>query len=251
MNQHDRCKPGESHRGVFHDVTRSLGVKIRLRRAPALFLAALLVAAPVVAQEDVRQGVFALGMLDEVATGDTLVYAHQRSGSATSAEGLPAIAEGSIEITLEAADDGTRKALVSLDEGERKRELSPFPGAAGNPVLMILLETNTQNMATATGGSPFYIRNRIREALVATGEGAPVTLADGEAEGRHFNVRPFADDANRDRMGLYAGLEIDVILSDAVPGGVASIEAAIDPGPDGAPALHETLSFDRIEETAQ
>ena len=28
--------------------------------------------------------IFALGMLDEVATGDTLVYAHQRSGSATS-----------------------------------------------------------------------------------------------------------------------------------------------------------------------
>src|SRR5690554_5360268 len=125
---------------------------------PAMLAAALLAAAPVAAQ-DTPDGVFAIGMLDEVATGETLVYTHQRSGNATGAESFPAITDGSIAITLEPAADDARKAQVSLDDGARKRGLSPFPAAAGNPVLVVFLETSTQNMATATGGNPFYIRN--------------------------------------------------------------------------------------------
>ena len=221
----------------------------RPRRLAALLLAALLAAAPAAAEGEAN-GIFALGQLDTVATGDTLVYAHRRSGSATGPDALPPI-EGRVEVTLQpAADGGSRAAHVALVEDARTRGLPPFPATGGNPVLLVFLETGMRNMATATGGSPFYIRNRIREALVGAGEATPVALdlAGGTVEARRFTVRPFADDPNRARMGAFAGLEISLVLSDEVPGGIASLEAVTGPGPDGAPALTETISFERMEE---
>ena len=44
--------------------------------------------------------------------------------------------------------------------------------ASANPLLLYFLETTVRAMAEATGGSPYYIRNRIREALVAADLGA-------------------------------------------------------------------------------
>ena len=36
-----------------------------------------------------------------------------------------------------------------------------------HPILLFFLENVVRSMATQTGGSPYYIRNRIRDSLVA------------------------------------------------------------------------------------
>ena len=90
-----------------------------------------------------------------------------------------------------------------------------------NPLLLYFLETTVRVMAEATGGSPYYIRNRIREALVASDLGA----ADG-AE-REVTLTPFAADPNRRADGRVRRPE---------PSGCASIP--------GAPARILELSAD-------
>ena len=90
------------------------------------------------------------------------------------------------------ADDG-KPALRLVRETEGKAQpVGTFPPGVANPLLLYFLETTVRVTAEATGGSPYYIRNRIREALIAADGGAE------EAEGgRAVTLTPFAADPNR------------------------------------------------------
>ena len=89
--------------------------------------------------------------------------------------GLRAVADGRL------AARGRRRAgragaAADREEDGEDAPVGTFPPAWPNPVLLYFLETTVRAMAEATGGSPFYIRNRIREALAAAGsalEGEP------------------------------------------------------------------------------
>lgn len=202
---------------------------------------------------EMPNGLFELGVLDVVETGDKLVYSRERVGSITDGESVPEIADGSVEIALSQAESGERAAHVVLVEGGRERRFNPFPGTAGNPLLMVFMETNVHTMAAATGGSPFYIRNRMREALRREQPGEPVTLdlAAGAVAGERYTFKPFAGDPNSSRMGAFSELEISFVLSPAVPGRFARMEVVAGDDAAGAPALRETISFERIEESLQ
>ena len=50
---------------------------------------------------------------------------------------------------------------------DKPQPVGTFPAGVANPLLLYFLETTVRATAEATGGSPYYIRNRIREALVA------------------------------------------------------------------------------------
>ena len=80
-------------------------------------------------------------------------------------------------------------------EGGEAVPLGTFPSGAANPLLLYFLETTVRVMAEATGGSPYYIRNRIREALVAS------DLGSVQGEAREAVLAPFTHDANRDADG--------------------------------------------------
>lgn len=84
---------------------------------------------------------------------------------------------------------GARLSLV-LDD----RPVGDFARESAHPAVMFFLESTVRHMAEATGGSPFYIRNRIRDALARAPLDVPVT--------------PFADDPNRARMGDFAALTL-------------------------------------------
>ena len=113
---------------------------------------------------EAQDRLFAVGVLDGVATGHRLVFDHQRRGSFDAAV-LPPIEDGEIEVALASGGSGGRVAEVTLREGGRRRTLDPLPAAAGHPLLLVFLETVVDDVARLTGGSPFYIRNRMREAL--------------------------------------------------------------------------------------
>lgn len=113
---------------------------------------------------------------------------------------------------------GPRLALA-----QDERPLGDFAPESAHPVVMYFLESIVRHMAEATGGSPHYIRNRIREALAA----APLGVA----------VQPFAEDPNRARMGEFAALTLRFGLGER---GVLSLSADGGGGPDG---YHETLTL--------
>ncbi len=101
---------------------------------------------------------------------------------------------------------------------------------------MFFLERTSRQIGAATGGSTFYIRNRIKDALVGTGEVAPVTVAwDGrEVPATEVTLTPFQDDPHRSQLGPFADMEIRVTVSEAVPGWYHSLVA--ETPPDGAAA---------------
>lgn len=198
------------------------------------------------ASEGVHQGLFATGVLDGIESGDSIVFQHHRAVEPNTPL-LPDIA-GTAEVTVAPAEGGGRQAQVSLLADGRARPVPPLPAEAGHPLLLIFLESAVRTVAEATGGSPFYIRRRIRETLWTGGDGEPIEVQyDGKAvDAEELIYRPFAEDPNRARMGGFADLELRFVLSEAVPGRIAMLELQA-PSAGGAPQVTETLRLEGLE----
>ena len=205
------------------------------RTGPGLALLLVLALAGPAGAESGTEILFSPGQLGGVAAGETLVYAHDR---AAMPEALAPAASGTWRLAVETRNEA-RAALLSIGrEGRTPRLLDPFPAGeeAGNPVLMAFLETVTRRIAEASGGSPFYIRNRIRDAFRAGGEVGPA--AEGPEDARRIAYRPFEGDPNAARLGPFAGLSLAFTVADSVPGRLLSLTAET-AGAD--PAYRETL----------
>lgn len=217
-------------------------IRIARRPAAALFAVALLLAAAPDTQAATAQDrIFAVALLDAVPTGEDLVYDHDRAVAFVS-ERLPAIAGGRLELALVESAEGKREARVAFFDEPQVRRLNPFPADGGHPLLMVFMETAVHGMAAATGGSQFYIRSRMREALRTQSDPVPVllTYSGQEVTGERYRFRPFLDDPNRERMGPFADMEINFVVSDAVPGTFAAV--ALQTGEvEGVRVLEETM----------
>lgn len=124
-------------------------------------------------------------------------------------------------------DDQARVERLAADGEGPAQLVGSFDAARGNPVGMVFLERTVRSISGATGGSPTYVRNRIRDALGAPGEAEAVTVAwdGGTVQATAVALVPFANDARRAELGAFADLEIRVVVSDAVPGWYHSISA--------------------------
>jgi hypothetical protein len=170
-----------------------------------------------------------------------VIYAHTREGTAT--ETVRPVTDGEVSLTVQAGSDGALEALVRMRSDGRERELHPFPISAGNPLLISFLEMSLRAMANATGGSPFYIRNRIKDTFRNEGEVAPVeAMFNGERiEADEVVFAPFATDANRGRMGAFADLTLRFVMARSAPGGFLSLSAVSGLDEDGTPAFREEM----------
>jgi hypothetical protein len=148
----------------------------------------------------------------------SLAYGESRSVPASDALTVKAVADG--EVRLEAVDgaDGRELRLVRV-EGTAATPVGSFPVGVANPLLLYFLETTVRVMAETTGGSPYYIRNRIREALVAS------DLGTAEGKARAVTLTPFAADANRSRMGAFGDLAIRLRFDPGAPGRILELSA--------------------------
>jgi hypothetical protein len=216
-------------------------------RACATLVAILALALPLAAGE-AQDRVFATGVLDAIPEGQSILFEHARSGTFDPAA-VPLIEDGEMVVEIDTSDAGMRQAIVTLREAGPPRRLDPMPAGAGHPLLLIFLETTARNVSALTGGSPFYIRNRMREALGTEGVAEPVEIAldGGAAEAERLVFRPFAEDPNRERLGDLADLELRITVSGAVPGGFERLEAVAAPDPGVAPAYSEVIAFLRAE----
>jgi hypothetical protein len=223
---------------------------VDLKRAVAATLLALALTTPTaVAAGPAGDRVFTEGALNGVPVGSALIYGHLRDGAA-GGEQLHPISDGEVRVTLRSGPDGSREAVVALSANGRLRELNPFPASVGNPLLLTFLESSLRAIARVTGGSPFYIRNRMKEALRDGGEIAPVTASVGgeELAADAVTFHPFANDKNRHRMGDFAGLELRFVMSDQAPGGFVLFSATTRSGADGSIAFREEIALREVRE---
>ncbi|TBN52349.1 hypothetical protein EYF88_04430 [Paracoccus sediminis] len=123
--------------------------------------------------------------------------------------GFLPIDEGSVALT-QAVDPSDQQPVLELIQttDTRTRQIGPFPISGGDPVLTFFLEQTTRDMARLTGGSPFYIRNRIKESLA---QGGQITRADNGTVAR---FQPFTADPNAARMGGFQTLTLTFVLDD-------------------------------------
>lgn len=223
-----------------------------LLAATALALAAM----PLRAEEppkDFSAAERALFMTDQLAKlrpPTTLRYQFHRSGS------LEPAFDDKVSIALKARSSGRCcDATGEFLSGERKIELPPVEGAAGNPVTLFFLERDVREMERLTKGKSAYFRKRIRMAIFEGAQQRAVTLRyRGKAvAGREFTITPYLDDPNRPRFEQLATKRYVFTLSDAVPGGVYAIRALVADaakGPQATPLLAEELLLEGADDAA-
>lgn len=183
---------------------------------------------------------FRNGTLDAVPRDATLTYRRDVSNALKP----EAASRDSGTIALSISEDDRPVAEIDFRQGEQHRSLGTFPASVGNPMIMYFYESVVRDMAEAAGGSPFYIRNRVKEALMQPAEitRGEARLGDATVPVQTVTLRPFADDPNRDRMQGFGDLELRVTMSDAVPGWYLSLVAE---APGAAGYLSE-LRFDGV-----
>lgn len=139
--------------------------------------------------------------------GQTLRWSLRVEGPET--QGFLPIDKGSVTLT-QAIDPSDQQPVLELTQttDSRTRRIGPFPISGGDPVLTFFLEQTARDMARLTGGSPFYIRNRIKDALF---QGGTITQAD---TGSVASFQPFAADPNAGRMGGFQTLTLTFVLDD-------------------------------------
>ncbi len=203
-----------------------------------LVIAFVLLAAPAAAGP-ASDLIMAPGVLADVPAGPVFRYDHARHMPAPPAvDPMPADAAprprplkaGSLIVTAQDSA-GERRLVLTRTEDGRTLPVADFPARGPNPVLLYFLENTLRVLAAETGGSPFYLRNRIREALAA----APLP-----AQGTALVLHPFAADRNRARMGVYASLALTIAFDAARPGRIVELKADTDAGPQG---YTETLTL--------
>lgn len=160
---------------------------------------------------------FRNGTLDDVPREAELLYGREVTNALK-----PEAADrdtGTIAMRI-VEDKNVEMALLDFRQDGKHRGLGRFPAGVGNPMIMYFYESIIRDMAEAAGGSAFYIRNRVKEALVQpteveTGE----TLFEGQmVSTQTVRLRPFEADPNRDRMQGFGDLELRVTMSEDVPG---------------------------------
>jgi hypothetical protein len=187
---------------------------------------------------------FREGTLDAIDRSAALVYRRD----VTNALRPDAAERDTGQIALSFGDAGKDMAQLQFRRDDKKRGLGRFPASVGNPMIMYFYESVIRDMAESAGGSSFYIRNRVKDALLR-----PTDIETGEAEfggktvpTQTVRLYPFLDDPNKDRMQGFGDLVLSVTMSEAVPGWYLSLVAEADG--ETEPVYRSELVFDRLEE---
>lgn len=215
-----------------------------MRLIGALLILAAVMATPAGAKPVDR--LFSQPQLEMLKPGMVLTYQHIRQIHAP--DGSQQGFEEAIQLERDPTNvqTGARtNVLVTMNTSSTPRQLEPFRGMTGNPVLMVFLESVVSVVSETTGGSPFYIRNRIREAIRDGMIERPlsVTHAGEELDAWELELRPFESDPNIKELGDFRQLRLTFVLSDTAPGTFLSLAAST----EGEPAFYSEEI--RLDET--
>lgn len=189
-----------------------------------------------------QEAVFGRQHLDNIAAPTTLQYAFERSGLL-----LPDLVDRAELAVLKIGPDGRKQVELRLYTGPEARRVSPPQGYRNNPMIVLFLQRDVEQMSRMTGGSPNYFRNRIRAAFAepAAVQAETVTFShDGRPlEGTKVTVRPFVNDPQIPRYAEFQHKRYEFVLTPEIPGGVYSLRAVTPNGTEG-PLLEESMTYE-------
>ncbi|MFZ5963724.1 hypothetical protein ACOXXX_12280 [Thalassococcus sp. BH17M4-6] len=182
---------------------------------------------------------FKNGTLDDVPRDAVLVYDREVTNAIKPDTGP----RDTGRVVLQVEEGSAPTAFLRFEQGDKYRNLGKFPASVGNPMIMYFVETVARDMGESAGGSLFYIRNRIKDALVTPTDAVP---GEAQFDGRTIattsvTLRPFEGDPNVDRMQGFGDMAMTVTMSDEVPGWYHSLSAK-------ASAYESVLTFETLED---
>lgn len=193
---------------------------------------------------------FREGTLNTIPANATLAY--HRTVSAPGSRPLELQNTGPIRLQL----TSDNMAEIQFGAHDKRKRVGAFPASVGNPLIMYFLETVVRDLSSLAGGSPFYMRNRIKAELLKTHPVQEVTLrlADRDVEAQLIVLYPFKNDPASDRMRGIETLALSVVFSGDIPGWYYSLSAETTTArgtrsalPDTLPAYTSTILFEGLE----
>ena len=154
-----------------------------------------------------------------------------------------------VTLKLDKGDDADDRAVeVKMFSGANARAAGPFPSAEQNPVLLLVLEENVQELSQNFHANPRYLKNAIRKAWRDSPSITPVQLdIDGKSvPGTRITVQPFRGDAEAERMKGLDTMTYTVDVSAAAPGMIAAMD--IRAPAEGAATFSEQLRYQGIKQ---
>jgi hypothetical protein len=123
--------------------------------------------------------------------------------------------------------------------------LGRFDAGVGNPLVMYFLERTIRSVSAGTGGSEFYIRNRIKDSLRAPEQVQDIDVdwGDGTVSATEIMLAPFAGDPNLAGLGPFGDLTIRLVVGEGVPGWYHTLSAEA-----GGGAFESVLSLTEVVE---
>lgn len=188
----------------------------------------------------VSDQLMAPGLFSQAAPGLVASYSLRRELAEQPKEGWPGQGRGimlpealeAAELSLRKPYEGQGSTIIPLElvltktahtdagaDHSLERVLAELSGAGPNPILLFWLENIVRSAAVQTGGSPYYLRNRIREALV--GAQIPQPSPEGLYE---LALTPFSGQS-KERLGAFGGLRMVILWDGADPSKIIELKA--------------------------
>jgi hypothetical protein len=191
--------------------------------------------------DTVADGVFGAGLFADVTQPTKLRYRYEMTG-----QGVDPPVAGRIDLDVrEVGADGAKSVFVDMFEGPNHREFGPIASKEQNPLVLVFLQRDVNEMANLTGGAAMYFQQQIRRAFSseAESEAVEVSLGDRKLPGRRLVMRPFAKDPQIDRFPQFKNKAYEFIVAEGVPGGVYSLATHTPDVREGHLVLAETVTF--------
>ncbi|MDH3638098.1 MAG: hypothetical protein OES09_06485 [Gammaproteobacteria bacterium] len=210
----------------------------------ALFLSlTCLVSAYAQAKEEfsrANQILFDTDHLESISEPTTLHYSFKK----TAADGSGFNDTIDVRITR-VKEDGSKDVRLEYFTGDRRRYAPEVPSALGNPVVVLYLQHDVNEMNRLTSGSWRHFQRRIKLALEGTDDVSPVRLnfQGREIGGREVRIEPYRDDPQNSQYTGYAQKYYVFTLAPEVPGYIFEIKSVVPGQSGGGPLVEEVLSY--------
>ena len=147
------------------------------------------------------------------------------------------------------AQDGAKSVFFDMFDGANRREFGPMAAQEQNPLVIVLLQRDVNQMANLTGGAAGYFQKQIRKAFNEDAESEPVEVElDGrKLPGTKLVMRPFHDDPNIGRFPQFRDKSYEFVVADGVPGGLYQLSSRVPDPKDGHLILEETVTFKEVK----
>lgn len=192
------------------------------------------------ATPDVATLLFETAQWDKAPIGSGLAYSYVKKTDAIFGPSF----EDRIALSLEKGDDAKSRTVdVKMFTGDHVKAAGPFRSTEQNPVLLLSLEANVEDLTRAWHANPRFLKNAVRKAWRddAKIEKTPIDVGGKSVPGTRITIEPYKDSSEASKMmGLQTMIYV-VEIADDVPGQIVTVD--VHAPATGTPTFHEVLRF--------